>query len=112
MLGYEIDPQRAHNAGVRCFDFMQVYAEPAYDRVIMNPPFSQGRWYKHVLHAYDILKPGGRLVAIIPNGAINQKYHERWEVMMKGFVNEIPLPKGTFEESGTMIETRILVVKK
>lgn len=110
--GYEIDPERAREAGVMCFDFMQVYAKPTYDRVIMNPPFSQGRWYKHVLHAYNMLKPGGRLVAIIPNGAINQKYHERWETMMKGFVNEIPLPKGTFKESGTMIETRILVVEK
>ncbi len=110
--GYEIDPQRAHNAGVRCFDFMQVFPEPSYDRVIMNPPFSHGRWYKHVLHAYKFLKPGGRLVAIVPNGAINQKYQEEWNAMMRGFVNEIPLAKGTFKESGTMIETRILVVEK
>ena len=91
---------------------MQVWPVDDYDRVIMNPPFSHGRWYKHVLHAYKFLKPGGRLVAIIPNGAINQKYQEEWNAMMRGFVNEIPLPKGTFKESGTMIETRILVVEK
>lgn len=112
ITGYEINPDRARDAGVRCFDFMQVWPVDDYDRVIMNPPFSHGRWYKHVLHAYKFLKPGGRLVAIIPNGAINQKYQEEWNLMMRGFVNEIPLPKGTFKESDTMIETRILVVEK
>lgn len=112
ITGYEIDPERAKEAGVRCFDFMQVFAEPTYDRILMNPPFSHGRWYQHVLHAYKFLKPGGRLVAIVPNGAINQKYLQEWNAMMRGFVNEIPLPKGTFKESGTMIETRILVVEK
>ena len=112
ITGYEINPDRARDAGVRCFDFMQVWPVDDYDRVIMNPPFSHGRWYKHVLHAYKFLKPGGRLVAIIPNGAINKKYQEEWNLMMRGFVNEIPLPKGTFKGSGTMIETRILVVEK
>ena len=110
--GYEINPDRARDAGVRCFDFMQVFPVPEYDRIIMNPPFSHGRWYKHVLHAYKFLKPGGRLVAIIPNCAINKKHQEEWNLMMRGFVNEIPLPKGTFKESDTMIETRILVVEK
>lgn len=112
ITGYEINPERAHNAGVRCLDFMQVSPEPTYDRILMNPPFSHGRWYQHVLHAYQFLKPGGRLVAIIPNGAINKKHQGEWSLMMRGFVNEIPLPKGAFKESGTMIETRILVVEK
>lgn len=112
ITGYEVNPDRSLDAGVRCFDFMHIFPEQNYDRVIMNPPFSHGRWYKHVLHAYQFLKPGGRLVAIIPNGAINKKYQEEWSLMMRGFVNEIPLPKGTFKESGTMIEARILVVEK
>ena len=112
ITGYEINPDRARYAGVRCFDFMNILPAQNYDRVIMNPPFSHGRWYKHVLHAYKFLKPGGRLVAVIPNGAINKEYHEEWILMIRGFVNEIQLPKGTFKESGTMIETRILVVEK
>ena len=111
--GYEINPDRAREAGVRCFDFMQVHAEPTYDRILMNPPFSHGRWYQHVLHAWDMLLPGGRLVAIIPFGSVREKYAERWNTIYReGFVNEIPLPKGTFKGSGTMIETRILVVEK
>jgi predicted RNA methylase len=37
-----------------------------YDRIIMNPPYSQGRAREHVEAAAKLLKPGGRLVAIVP----------------------------------------------
>lgn len=43
-----------------------------YDRIVMNPPFSEGRWQAHVEHAADMLAPGGRLVAILPEGARNR----------------------------------------
>lgn len=39
-----------------------------YDRIVMNPPFAKGIGYAHVKRAYDLLKPGGRCVAIIPEG--------------------------------------------
>ena len=113
VTGYEINPDRARESGARCFDFMQVNAEPKYDRILMNPPFSHGRWYQHVIHAWDMLLPGGRLVAIIPFGSVREKDTERWNTIYREwFVNEITLAKGTFKESGTMIETRILVLEK
>jgi hypothetical protein len=37
-----------------------------YDRVVMNPPFSEGRAEKHVKTAYSLLKDGGVLVAVVP----------------------------------------------
>lgn len=40
-----------------------------FDRVVMNPPFDQGRWLLHVERAAGLLRPGGRLVAILPSGA-------------------------------------------
>ena len=39
-----------------------------YDRIIMNPPFSDRRDAEHVQHAYTLLRPGGRLVAIMGEG--------------------------------------------
>ena len=48
-------------------DFMEV-AEGQYDRILMNPPFGGRRDAEHVQHAYDLLKPGGRLVAIMGEG--------------------------------------------
>jgi hypothetical protein len=41
----------------------------SFDRVVMNPPFSDGRWQVHVERAAALLRPGGRLVAIVPAGA-------------------------------------------
>ena len=41
---------------------------PVYDRIVMNPPFENGQDREHVRHAYDLLKSGGRLVAIMSPG--------------------------------------------
>lgn len=53
-------------------DFLTVDSRPPFDRVVMNPPFSEGRWHAHVEHAASMLQPGGRLVAILPSGAKNR----------------------------------------
>ncbi len=41
-----------------------------FDRIIMNPPFSvpgdAQLWAKHLLLAWNLLAPGGRMVAIVP----------------------------------------------
>lgn len=40
-----------------------------FDAVVMNPPFSDGRARAHVDAAAFVVKPGGRLVAILPASA-------------------------------------------
>jgi hypothetical protein len=40
-----------------------------FDAVVMNPPFSDGRARDHVQAAGLIVKPTGRLVAILPASA-------------------------------------------
>lgn len=37
-----------------------------FDVIAMNPPFADGRAQLHVEHAYSLLAPGGRLVAVVP----------------------------------------------
>ena len=39
-----------------------------YDRIIMNPPFSNRQDAEHVRHAYELLRPNGRIVAIMGEG--------------------------------------------
>lgn len=59
---------------VECLDFLKLakdYRGGGYDRVVMNPPFSEGRWQAHTESASSMMKPGGRLVAILPSGAKN-----------------------------------------
>lgn len=45
-----------------------------YDKIIMNPPFENGKDIDHVLHAYSVLKKGGRLVAIMSEGVFFRKF--------------------------------------
>jgi hypothetical protein len=44
----------------------------SFTRVVMNPPFSEGRWQAHLESAYGLLERGGRLVAVLPASAKNQ----------------------------------------
>lgn len=48
-------------------DFLQHTVEESgkYDKIVMNPPFENLQDIDHVLHAYSLLKDGGRLVAIM-----------------------------------------------
>jgi hypothetical protein len=48
-------------------DFME-YNVADYDLVVMNPPFEKSQDIDHVFHAFDLLKPGGRLIAIMSEG--------------------------------------------
>lgn len=47
----------------------EVAAGLRYDRIVMNPPFSDGRWQRHIEAAASLLAAGGRLVAIVPASA-------------------------------------------
>lgn len=40
-----------------------------FDRIVLNPPYSEGRWQAHLSHAETLLRSGGRLVAILPASA-------------------------------------------
>lgn len=47
-------------------DFLDFDDGRRFDRILMNPPFSQGRAAAHLEHAANLLAPGGRIVAILP----------------------------------------------
>jgi len=58
-----------HNGfDVVCRDFLQWAGElpDRYDRIVMNPPFADGRARAHVEAAAGLLTHDGRLVAIVP----------------------------------------------
>jgi hypothetical protein len=53
-------------------DFLKMEIVDRYDRIVMNPPFSEGRAQAHVEAAAKLVKQGGRLVAILPTGMRNK----------------------------------------
>lgn len=58
---------------VVCADFLSV-APCLYERVVMNPPFSEGRWLAHLSKGLEMVAKGGRLVAILPSSAKNKQF--------------------------------------
>jgi phospholipid N-methyltransferase len=66
-------------------DFLEVTGrEGFYDRALVNPPFS--RYARHIKKAYDMLKPGGRLVAIVPGRALKTNLKDkRKDIPIKEF---------------------------
>lgn len=68
---------------VVCDDFLSFAKKTNYrwDRIIMNPPFSDGRAMLHLNAAVGLLKDGGKLVAILPAGAKNKFSAEGCDVV-------------------------------
>lgn len=98
--------ERLHGlrAQVVAADFLSLQPDQLgqFDRVVMNPPFSDATDIRHILHARTMLKPGGRLVALCAAGPRQvetlQPLAEHWE----------DLPAGTF--SGTNVRAALLVL--
>lgn len=59
-------------------DFLKWQPKSAFDRIVMNPPFSEGRWQAHLQHAATMLRHGGRLVAILPSSAKGKDLLPGW----------------------------------
>lgn len=83
--------------------------------IYMNPPFEELQDIDHVKHAYEILKPGGAMVSVMGEGAFfrSDKKSVAFRKWLKEvYADEIKLPAGSFKESGTMVNTRLVVIRK
>lgn len=84
-------------------DFL-VWTGESVDRIVMNPPFSEGRWQAHVQHAATMVNPKGMLVAILPAGAKGKDMLPAFDCAWHGpYDNEFP---------GTSVSVVILVAHK
>jgi predicted RNA methylase len=97
------------------YDFLELPAAAAYDRVVMNPPFERGQDIQHVRRAWLHLRPGGRLVAIMSEGAFfrhdaQARDFRAWLASVGGHSER--LPRGAFRLSGTDVATRLVVIQR
>lgn len=120
----EVHPDRARKISalsdavdVRTCNFLDMEPTKDFDAVVMNPPFYGTHWMDHVLHAWEFVKPGGKLVAILPataeigDSAKHKKFRE-WVSKIKGRKEWLfrDLPPETFAESGTRVATVTLTL--
>lgn len=86
-----------------------------FDRIVMNPPFSKQQDIDHIYHAYDLLKSGGVLVSVIspsPFFRTNRKSVNFREWLDALHAEVLSIDAGAFKESGTMIATKIIKLRK
>ncbi len=101
---------------VKYGDFLELPNEMfVQDRIVMNPPFSKQQDIDHVYKAFDVLLPGGILVAVMsksPFFRTNKKSEEFRDFLDINGAEIIELPEGTFKESGTMVNACVIKIKK
>ncbi|WP_048898940.1 PLxRFG domain-containing protein [Photobacterium swingsii] len=111
----ELLEEKGHN--VVAGDFLEYNPGEIYDRIVMNPPFSNDSDITHINHALTMLKPGGKLVAITSSmagdrGNTTNKNFRRYldEV---GAVEELHEP-GAFNQSlnKTGVRTKVIEIDK
>lgn len=127
----EVDPARCSTLRridgmrlkVRRANFLRMAPRADFDAVVMNPPFYGTHWMAHVKHAFDFLKPGGMLRAVLPITADlgTSKAHrdfrawaaprlDGWHHDKSKVLDDLPL--GAFKASGTMVSTGVLTLRK
>jgi 16S rRNA A1518/A1519 N6-dimethyltransferase RsmA/KsgA/DIM1 with predicted DNA glycosylase/AP lyase activity len=94
-------------------DFLTVdLGGQTFDRVVANPPFSAE--IPHVQRAWSMLKPGGRLVAIMSAGVSFRQ--DKATKAFRDFVEEHgemeDLPEDSFASSGTNVRTVLVTLDK
>lgn len=113
VICYEIDRTacatlRAKGYSTAHADFLNITYRLNFDRVVMNPPFTKGAFRKHIEHALKCLAPGGLLVSVIPGDEVDSVLKKI--IGKRRFICK-PNLAGVFKESGTNIQTSVLVVE-
>lgn len=98
-------------------DFDTFTPDKLYDRVLMNPPFSHDLDIKHVQKAFEHLKPGGKLTAIVSTmaGERSNKRNKAFREWLNELgAHEEQLPEGMFKESmnPTSVATKLITLTK
>jgi hypothetical protein len=96
-------------------DFLEFNDCPMYDHIIMNPPFTGLQDVDHILHAYECLAPGGRIVGIMGESAFFVDYKKA--VKFREWFDEVggwseQLPQDTFKESGAGGKSRLVIIRR
>lgn len=100
-------------------DFESFEPGEQYDAVIMNPPFSNRLDAAHIMRAWGMVRPGGKLVAIAGEGVFfgsDSKAQAFRDWLDDNGAEVEKLPAGTFEDkfllATTSANARLIVMQK
>jgi hypothetical protein len=108
------DHLRSMGADVIGADFLAL-RDVHFDRIVANPPFTGGQDVKHVMHMWNLLGPGGRLVSVMSPGWTFRETRpftdfRRFAADHKG--EWAALPSSAFRKSGTDVDTGFITLRK
>jgi phospholipid N-methyltransferase len=97
-----------------CTDFLE-YKIPEFISVILaNPPFNKNQDIDHIIKMYDGLNHGTIVTLASKHWEISdnkkERFFRKWLKVVGAEVT--PIDQGAFKESGTMIATNLIVIKK
>lgn len=125
----EVDPSRVaalkalpwqRFLNVRHANFLAVKPVPAYQVVVMNPPFYGTHYMQHVMHAFEFLESGGILLSVLPATVEfgETKQHKAFRAWLEKHTEHYcgrvfrDLPAESFASSGTRINTCYVKLRK
>lgn len=115
LTGIEYDAGRAEQAkakghAVLRANFLECASDGQFSLIYMNPPFAGRHYLKHIEKAISMLKPGGRLIAVLPasawfdhEGLPGEKYNPDRPYWGRDIWTDLPL--GSFRAAGTNVCT-------
>ncbi|WP_152633288.1 N-6 DNA methylase [Aliarcobacter butzleri] len=123
IFGYELMEQNKEvlnnknivNLNILGDDFLLHDENIKFDRIIANPPFTKNQDIDHLQKMYKCLNDDGIVVCITSiswqiGNTKKQNDFKKWLSQVNAKI--INLDANTFKESGTSIETRIIVIDK
>lgn len=97
-------------------DFLEMLRpERGYNLIVANPPFSKNQDIAHAVKMFEMLTPGGRMVTMMSSGFQRSSTPQGKELnswLQCAYHSVIDVEKDAFKESGTSVETKILVLDK
>ncbi|CAD0266055.1 DNA restriction methylase [Pseudomonas veronii] len=75
-----------------------------FDRIVMNPPFSEGRWLSHLTAAAGLLNADGQVTAVLPANAKRKDLLPGFDLEWSGIIDNAFV--------GTSVSVVILVARK
>jgi len=96
-------------------DFLQMAVpvdQMKFDKIIMNPPFSNYQECAHLWHAFQMLKPGGTLVAVISDAVTRRS--DRMYAAFRSWLYDVNASKRKtgVKFDRTQVETLIVEIQK
>ncbi|MEY0488014.1 MULTISPECIES: hypothetical protein [unclassified Providencia] len=77
-----------------------------FERVLMNPPYSDNRWKLHLQHAQQFVKSEGRIVVILPGSATDESIQAL--IDRECDVHQVGQYENAFE--GTGVQVRLFTI--